>query len=334
MNRGIRILTALAVVVSVTVGQVVWGSMAQAAPGPCTRMFSAPGGGPISEFQTRPFPVAVPAGTFPAEAKVLDVDVRVQMQIGGGVTADLVHDGPRSRLIQAYAAGYRTLGLTFDDSAAESWTAGSPDVGSFRPQELLSGFNGTSPAGAWAVFVNNPGGQSGPIFVNGVELTLVVDDCDPDDDDDGVLDASDNCATVPNPDQADWDGDRTGNACDATPGSAPTPVTPTPPGTTTPGCTASCAYASTIGLRHRKARHRLTGKVGSVALGCRAGVEVTIWRKKRGDDRKLLVLTTRPTAKFHTSAPRRAGRYYATVGSPAQPLCGSATSRVVRIRKR
>jgi hypothetical protein len=168
------------------------------------------------------------------------------------------------------------------------------------------------------------------------------DPCDPDDDNDGAVDTSDNCPTTANSDQTDWDGDRIGNACDATPGIAPpppsttTPTTPVPPGTVPPppGCTASCAYASTIGLRHQKARHRLTGRVESVAVGCRSGVEVTIWRKKSGEDRKLVVVTTRPTAKFRTRAPRRAGRYYATVGSPAQPLCGNATSRVVRIRKR
>ena len=163
------------------------------------------------------------------------------------------------------------------------------------------------------------------------------DACDPDDDNDGVVDVSDNCPTTANANQADWDGDRIGNACDASPGTAPAPPTsPTPPGTVPPpsGCSVGCAYASTIGLRHRTRRHRLTGTVDSVAVGCRAGIEVTIWRKKSGDDRKLVVVTTRPTGKFRTKAPRRAGRYYATVGSPTQPLCGGATSRVVRIKRR
>ena len=171
----------------------------------------------------------------------------------------------------------------------------------------------------------------------------IGDACDPDNDNDGVVNTSDNCPLVVNPDQTDWDGDRVGNACDATPGVAPTPpsttpvpTTPVPPGTVPPlpGCTASCAYASTIGLRHQKARHRLSGKVESVAVGCRAGVEVTIWRKRSGEDRKLVVVATRPTGTFRTKAPRRAGRYYATVGSAAQPLCGNATSRVVRVRRR
>ena len=37
----------------------------------------------------------------------------------------------------------------------------------------------------------------------------------PDSDDDGVPDVSDNCPTVANPDQADIDGDKQGDACDA-----------------------------------------------------------------------------------------------------------------------
>jgi hypothetical protein len=38
--------------------------------------------------------------------------------------------------------------------------------------------------------------------------------CDPDDDNDGVPDGSDNCPLIGNPDQLDTDGDHLGNACD------------------------------------------------------------------------------------------------------------------------
>ena len=106
MNWGIRVLAAwAALVMTVVTVQVVGGQSAQADPGPCLRMFTAGGGGPISEFQTRQFPISVPAGTFPQGAKVLDVDVRVRMQIGGGVNAALEGDSGRARLIEAYAEG-------------------------------------------------------------------------------------------------------------------------------------------------------------------------------------------------------------------------------------
>lgn len=180
------------------------------------------------------------------------------------------------------------------------------------------------------------------------------DACDPDDDNDGVADGSDNCPVTANSDQTDWDGDRLGNACDASPGTAPvtptptpaptgtptTPTTPTtpagtqPPTTTTPTCAGACAYPRSIELRHRAKRHRLTGSVTSVAVGCRQAVPVTIWRQRKGNDHKLLVLTTKPSGAFATKAPRRPGRYYATVGSAAEPLCGTDRSPAVRIRRR
>lgn len=42
----------------------------------------------------------------------------------------------------------------------------------------------------------------------------VGDACDPDDDNDGVLDVDDNCPTTYNPDQADSDSDGIGDACE------------------------------------------------------------------------------------------------------------------------
>jgi hypothetical protein len=42
----------------------------------------------------------------------------------------------------------------------------------------------------------------------------IGDACEPDGDDDGVIDDSDNCPFDPNTDQADADGDGTGDACD------------------------------------------------------------------------------------------------------------------------
>jgi syndecan 4 len=51
--------------------------------------------------------------------------------------------------------------------------------------------------------------------------SILGDACDPDDDNDGVLDGQDNCPTSPNLDQADSDGDGVGDDCDACPGTFP-----------------------------------------------------------------------------------------------------------------
>lgn len=53
-----------------------------------------------------------------------------------------------------------------------------------------------------------------PGFPNNNESYLAGDVCDPDDDDDGVPDISDNCQFTANPDQTDTDGDTLGDPCD------------------------------------------------------------------------------------------------------------------------
>jgi Tol biopolymer transport system component len=57
-------------------------------------------------------------------------------------------------------------------------------------------------------------------FLN-TDSDSMADCVDPDDDNDGVPDATDNCPLVPNPDQADADGDHIGDVCDPTPGTQP-----------------------------------------------------------------------------------------------------------------
>ena len=47
------------------------------------------------------------------------------------------------------------------------------------------------------------------------DLDGLGDACDPDDDNDGVLDTADNCPVDSNPGQADLDADGLGDVCDA-----------------------------------------------------------------------------------------------------------------------
>ena len=138
---------------------------------------------------------------------------------------------------------------------------------------------------------------------------------------------ADNCPTVANADQTDWDGDRIGNACDSharhRAGAADT--TPTP--TRRPVATGTPLHRRLRLRAHDRAappaeRHRFAGTVESVAVGCRAGVEVTHLAQAVG---------RRPQARRgdHAGRPGRSarrrpagpGRYYATVGSAdAAPL--------------
>lgn len=196
------------------------------------------------------------------------------------------------------------------------------------------------------------------IPVIGGDETAVPVDSQCDMDGDGHPDAWDNCPAEWNPGQEDSDGDGRGDACDwddppptttpptttptttptsTPPTTSPSPTAPTtapttsPPATALPGCRTGCAYARTVGLRAVGAR--LRGTVSSPASGCRSA-EVTLWRQRTGADQRLVTLSSRPSGAFSTRRPARSGRYYVTVASPDQPLCGSARSRAIRLERR
>jgi hypothetical protein len=296
-----RAVAVLGLVLASAVAIVATGSPASASV-PCTQSFFGSG---TQQSITVYVP---PNGTWLTPgARVTDVDVRVQGQSYESLVGPLTITVSHERRAEIYQSRYQDTGyypywnLTFDDEAGSRPTSGQTE-GRVLPTFPLSIHDLSPASGIWRVDFDQTSGDFRP---QGVELIITSDDCDSDGD--GVPQYADNCPTVANADQTDWDGDRIGNLCDGTPGTAPAP--PTSP-------------------------TRFVGTVDSVAAGCKSGVDVTIWRTRSGDDRKLVVVTTRATGKFRTKAPRKAGRYYATVGSPTQPLCGDASSRVVRIKRR
>ena len=324
MARVTRAWTALAALVVAGL-TTVGGAPAVEAAVPCSVTNStamapldlAPG-----ESATRTFTPALPDGR--TDLTLADLDVHLGfVDYAAGPQIYLDHAGRSVLLMGSYDTTPRPdFTITYDDEAPTPLGQYSPS-GRYQPPAgypPLSTFDGTAWGGSYVLRIANPTGVA--VRLRDWRLVMAPDTCDSDGD--GVEERSDNCPSVANPDQTDWDGDGVGNPCDATPGIAPT----------TPGCTVGCTYERTVGLRHVVRKRRLVGKVASAADGCRSGVSVTIWRKRSGADRKLVVVTTRATGKFRTKAPRKAGRYYATVGSPDQPLCSSATSRTVRVKRR
>ncbi|MBL0749233.1 thrombospondin type 3 repeat-containing protein [Nocardioides baculatus] len=340
MNRGI-LARATLVTIAAIAGLPVLLAPASAAPVACTQSFQGAGGF-VPDGQGRPFTLTVPDDAFLPGATVTDVDVRVVWENARAATISAVHAGATQPLLSSLGLDYRAYDVTFDDEAPAAWTAAAT-TGRHRPSGDLAAFDASSAAGQWGLAASAPF-NFGPLVISSFEVTITTSGCDSDGD--GVAENVDNCPTVPNADQLDWDGDQRGNACDGTPGTPPPTPSPTAASPTTapsttppvapisPSCTAGCAYTRTVDLRHQAARHRLLGTVTSPAVGCESSVPVTLWRKRSGADRKLVVLTTRASGSFRTKAPRRAGRYYATVTSRDQALCGDASSRVVRIRRR
>jgi hypothetical protein len=304
---------------------------ASAAPVPCTQTFGATpvsgGSYSIPPFGSARFTVR-PGQWLSPGATITDVDVQLGLAVrtDAELTFVLRHDQGADVTVMSRPVPGIPHDLVLDDEGAP-WPFGAT-AGRYRPEQPLARLDGLAATGLWVI--NATSTSSMPVDVTALRVTVSSDSCDSDGD--GVAETVDNCPTVANPDQVDWDADGRGNACDDTPGTAPAPpvTQPTPP---TPGCTTSCAYPRTVGLRHVKKKHRLTGTVTSSAVGCARQVPVTLWQKRRKADRRLVVLTTRNNGTYRTKAPRRAGRYYVTVGSAAEPLCGADRSRTIRLRR-
>jgi hypothetical protein len=113
-----------------------------------------------------------------------------------------------------------TLTVTFVTPTGVTATPSSLTFGA-NECDIFKGVSFSAAANAVSGDVTATFTKSGGVvgtFNNNVLIPIkVVQPSDPDTDGDGIADSSDNCASTPNADQADADGDDVGDACDSTP---------------------------------------------------------------------------------------------------------------------
>lgn len=340
---------------------------------PCVRTLDGPGG-PIAagkagagEFSTTAIELDAPAA--PGLVEDVDVTVAIVHSDASDLRVRLVHAG-RESIVQRRLAGSgsQVRPLTWDDEAGVAYGTDS-GAGTYLPHEPLTVHDGAVPGGTWRLLVDNwnPNIADGRV----VSWSLRVSYTSCDGDADGVEDHVDNCTSAANPDQADADRDGTGDACDGDPDgdgvagledNCPSVFNPGQERTdadslgdacdldddddgradasdgcplVSAGTSTGCPTAATK-VRLDTSRKRLVGRVFSDVRDCRAGVEVTVKRKKTGRDQKLVVVTTGQDGRFRTRVPRRGATYYAVVRqqyAAGVAECGSSTSRKVRVRR-
>lgn len=115
-----------------------------------------------------------------------------------------------------FGCGNNNIDTTLDDAAAtqaeDQCSGTSPAMGgTHSPTDALATFNGESATGTWTLNVSDNVGQDTGTLV---EWCLNATTATVDTDNDGVTDDVDNCTLVANTDQRDTDSDGFGNICD------------------------------------------------------------------------------------------------------------------------
>jgi hypothetical protein len=192
--------------------------------------------------------------------------------------------------------GDNLLGTVFDDEAADPVTWGEPPfTGRYEPVRPLSVHDGFT-GGKYSLIAGDHDLGIGLGTLDNWSLTLTYVSCDLDAD--GVEDHADGCLGL----------------------AAASP--------------SGCPLASRVmSASHRKGK--VTGRLSSPVAGCASGREVTVWRVRRGPDRKVRTTRTRSDGSFRLARVKSAGRYYAT--SPRVVVldaaeCPAVQSRTFRVR--
>jgi hypothetical protein len=171
----------------------------------------------------------------------------------------------------------------------------------------------------------------------GLDNAAIVGGALPDNDGDGDADRTDNCPTLPNSSQSDFDQDRQGDACDPDDDGDGVIDGKDACGTVSAVTPSGCPVVErtlTLGYSTRSARFR--GKLMSSEERCLADQAVSLFRKQAGPDRRLKTVRSKVTGAFRVKPKRiKPGRYYAlaeTSVAVGTAQCSSARSRWARVK--